>query len=57
MSGFLKEESSRELRLVSITSVPRKIIEQILKGLICKHLEDNVVIRNNQRGFVPNRSC
>ncbi|CAM4648439.1 unnamed protein product [Caretta caretta] len=44
-------------RPVSLISVPRKIMEQIIKQSICKHLEDNKVINNSQSGFVKNKYC
>uniref|UniRef100_A0A674JDS3 Macro domain-containing protein n=1 Tax=Terrapene triunguis TaxID=2587831 RepID=A0A674JDS3_9SAUR len=44
-------------RPVSLTSVPRKIMEQIINQSVYKHLEDNKVISNSQYGFVNNKSC
>ncbi|CAM4578709.1 unnamed protein product [Lepidochelys olivacea] len=44
-------------RPVSLMSVPRKIMEQIIKQSICKHLENNKVINNSQHGFVKNKLC
>ncbi|CAM4536017.1 unnamed protein product [Caretta caretta] len=44
-------------RPVSLTSVPRKIMEQIIKQSVCKCLEDNNMISNHQHGFVKNKSC
>ncbi|CAM5164334.1 unnamed protein product [Eretmochelys imbricata] len=43
-------------RPVSLTSVPRIIMEQIIRQSICKHLEDNKVISNSQHGVVKNKS-
>ncbi|CAM5107883.1 unnamed protein product [Natator depressus] len=44
-------------RPVSLTSVPGKIMQQIIKQSICKYLEDNKVISNSEHGFVKNKSC
>ncbi|CAM5117477.1 unnamed protein product [Eretmochelys imbricata] len=46
------EDNLGNYKPVSLTSVPGKIMEQIIKQSICKHLEDNKVISNIQHGFV-----
>ena len=44
-------------RPVSLTSIPCKIFESILKDSIMKHLLDNDLIKESQHGFMPGRSC
>ncbi|CAM5096617.1 unnamed protein product [Natator depressus] len=40
-----------------LTSVPEKIMEQVLQESLLKHLEERKVIRNSQQRFPKGKSC
>ncbi|GAB0182819.1 mitochondrial enolase superfamily member 1 [Grus japonensis] len=52
-----KKEDPGSYRPVSLTSVPGKITEKIMLGVIEKHLKDNAVIGHSQHRFVRGRAC
>jgi Reverse transcriptase (RNA-dependent DNA polymerase)/Endonuclease-reverse transcriptase len=52
-----KRTDPSNYRPVSLTSVPCKILESIIKDNLMNHLLTNNLIRESQHGFMPNRSC
>jgi Reverse transcriptase (RNA-dependent DNA polymerase) len=44
-------------RPVSLTSVPCKVLEAIIKDNVMSHLLANSLLKDSQHGFMPNRSC
>lgn len=44
-------------RPVSLTSVPCKMLESVLKDRIMSHLIENNLIKDSQHGFMPGKSC
>jgi hypothetical protein len=44
-------------RPVSLTSVPCKILESLIKDKVMKHLEEEKLIKESQHRFMPGRSC
>ena len=44
-------------RPVSLTSVPRKVIEQLVLDAISKHLEEKKAIRSSHYGFTRGKRC
>ncbi|KAF7250585.1 hypothetical protein EYD10_04010 [Varanus komodoensis] len=51
-----KKDEPGNYRPVSLTPIPGKVLEQIIKKFICKHLEENAVINRSQHGFIKNKS-
>lgn len=51
------EDQASNFRPVSLTSVPGKVLEGVLKTRIVRHLEDNGLLLDSQHGFRAGRSC
>jgi len=52
-----KKEDPRNNRPVSLTSIPGKVMEQLVLEVIIKQVEEKKVLRSSQHGFPKEKSC
>jgi len=51
------QSSKRASRLVSLTSIPGKVMKQLILEVINKQVEEKKVIRSSQHGLTKGKSC
>ncbi|KAK4829000.1 LOW QUALITY PROTEIN: hypothetical protein QYF61_001756 [Mycteria americana] len=54
---IFKNGKKKDLGIYSLTSVPGKVIEQLVLETISRHMKDKKIVRSSQHGFTKGKSC
>ena len=52
-----KKDDPGNYSLVCLTSIPGKVMEQLILGAVSRHIKDYRFIRGSQHGFAKGKSC
>lgn len=44
-------------RLVSLTLIPGKMLEQLILEMLSRHIKEKKIIKRSQHGFIKEQSC
>lgn len=56
-SNVFSWKDPRNYKLISLASIPRKVMEQITAEAVLKHIKDKKVTGSTQHGFMKMKSC
>lgn len=54
---MVKKQDPESYRLVSLTLISGKVMEQLIMEIISRHMKDKEVIRRSQHVFIKSMSC
>lgn len=52
-----KKEDPWNYRLVNVTSIPRKVMKQLIQTYISRYIKDKKIVRSSQHGSRKGKSC
>lgn len=52
-----KKKDLGNYRLLSLTSIPSTVMEQVILKTVCKHIKDKNVTESSQHGFMRGKTC
>ena len=53
----MNQNQTRKYRPISLTLVPGKLLERLIRDILLKQMEENNLFSKAQHGFVNGRSC
>ena len=52
-----EKKKTENYRPISLTSVPCKLMEKLVRDIIVRHMTENNLFSNTQHGFIKGKSC